>query len=351
MSKFALTAILAGTLALSAAAAQAEIKLIANEPGPNRGVRAKAVEYIAEQIGERTGGAVTVEQNWGGALFKANTALTSITNGVADLGLIIGSYHQSEFPELAMGDLPFENADPWVMMMAMADMFTNNAQIQSRLEELNLVYVAPFATSQGMLGCKGPSIQKVEDFKGVKTRYAGAFGEIFSNLGGNMVDMSIYEAFQGMETGLLECTLNYPYFAVATKMDDLLTSITKMNFSGSSSLGTFMNKDTFDSLSAEQQAAVKGLRDDVVNFYSERLFVADDKAWVTMIEEKKIPVYELSAEDYAKMDEAAKPMMDKWKANATDKGFDADALLAEMQATIAKYNEIKATQGYPWTRK
>lgn len=338
------------SMAVLAAGAQAQTVLIANEPGPNRGVRAEAVEFIGQQFAERSGGSLRVDQNWGGAVFKINAALTSISTGVADLGLIIGAYAESEFPELAMGDLPFRDTDPWVMMMAMNDMFKSNAQIQQRLDDLSLVYIAPFATSQGMLGCKGKDVRSAADIRGTKTRYAGSFGDIFSNLGGNMIDMSIYEAAQGIETGLLECTLTYPYFAVATKLDDMLDSITPMSFNGSSSLATFMNKFTFDSLSPEEQEIVTGMSVEVIDFYSERLFDADEKAWVTMREEKNIPIHELGPDDYEAFDAAAQPMIDRWKANATANGYDAAALLAELEAKIAEYTAIKETQGYPWER-
>ena len=52
----------AGILTVSALQAQADTVLIANEPGPNRGARAHALEFLAEQIKERTNGSVTVDQ-------------------------------------------------------------------------------------------------------------------------------------------------------------------------------------------------------------------------------------------------------------------------------------------------
>lgn len=350
MNSLVRTGLIAASVSVLALSAHAEITLIANEPGPNRGVRAKAVEYIGQQINERTGGEIRIEQNWGGALFKINAALESMSTGVADIGLIIGAYAQSEFPELAIGDLPVATADPWVMMMAMNELFHTNPRIQERLDELNLVYVAPFGTSQGILGCQDKAIKSADDFKGVKMRYAGAYGEIYSNLDANMVDMSIYDAFQGMETGLLECTLTYPYFAVATKLDDMLDSITPMNFNGSTSLGTFINKLTFETLTPEQQKVVTSLDLDVINFYSEQMFAADANAWAVMRDQKGIPVYELSPEDYARMDKAAEPMITRWKADASAKGFDADALLGEFRTLIDKYNAVVKSEGYPWDR-
>ena len=54
-------ALMAASVSMLAMTAQAQTRLIANEPGPNKGVRAEAVNWIAEQIEERTGGDVGME--------------------------------------------------------------------------------------------------------------------------------------------------------------------------------------------------------------------------------------------------------------------------------------------------
>lgn len=350
--KFTLRAALAAaSVSVCALTAQAQTVLIANEPGPNRGVRAKAVEYIAEQVAARTNGEVTVDQNWGGALFKSNAALSSISNGVADMGMIIGAYFASEFPELAMGDLLLDEADAWVMMKAMNEVFTTNEALKQRLEDMNLVYIAPFATSQPQLACKGKDLKTVDDIRGTKIRFASTVGQMLTNLGGNMVEMPIYDSFQGLETGLLDCTTSYAYYTVASKMDELITSITLLRFSNVTSLATFMNKFSYDSLSEEQQAAITGMSDDIINYYAEILQGADDAAMKKMQDERGIPVHDFSAEDYVKMNEATESTLAAWKKDMAGVGADADGLLAEYKAAIAKWTEIRDTQGYPWAPK
>lgn len=332
--------------------ATAEIRLIANEPGPNKGVRAKSVEYFGQLIEERSNGELVIDQNWGGALFKASAALPSISAGISDIGLVIGAYAPSEFPALALGDLPLAGTDAWISMQAMNELFSTNEQIKARMDDMGIVYLGPYATSQAQMGCRGEGMKSVESVKGTKMRYAGAvLGEMFSNLGGNMVNISIYKAFQGMETGLIDCTITYAYFAVATKLDELIDSLTPMEFSNAASLATFMNKTSYDGLSAEHQSIIQGVRLDVINYYSENILLADVAAMEKMTSgDDPIIVHKLNAADIAAMEEAAMPVFAKWKSNAEAKGYDADALLAEYKGLLEKWTEVRDTQGYPWTR-
>ncbi len=346
------TTALAATVSALALAAQAETRLIANEPGPNRGVRAEAVNYIAEQIEERTNGEVTVEQNWGGALFKTNAALESIGLGVADMGVLIGAYSASEFPELQMAGLQLKPAHPWVMMQAMYELFTTNEQIQARLDEMNLEYISTFSLTPGILVCSGDGIRSLDDVPGVKFAHTGSTTDIFGELGGNLVSMPIYDVYQGMETGLVECSVSYAYYTVASKLSELVDTITDMKLSSLASLATMMNKDTYDSLTPEQQEIVKQVGRDTMDFYGEKLMASDESAMVTLTQgDDAAELVELTEAEYARVAELAQPSIEKWKNDMSAVGSDGDAMMAELYALIDKWTQVMETEGLPWERK
>jgi TRAP-type transport system periplasmic protein len=337
---------------LAMAAAHAETKLIANEPGPNRGVRADAVNYIAQQIAERTGGEVTVEQNWGGALFKTDAALQSLSLGVADLGVVIGAYAASEFPELQMAGLLLNKpAHPWVMMQAVYEMFTTNERIQERLDELNLVYLAPFSLSPAILACRGKGIRSIADIKGTKIAHTGSSGDVLAALGGNMVNMPIYDVYQATQTGLIDCSVTYAYFAVASKLSEELDTMTELRYSTVTSLGTVINKDTFERLTPEQQETILSIGPDVMNYYGEKLEKADEEAIEALSTgDDAVEFVTLSDADYDAMDKAGAPMFDKWKADAAAVGTDGEALLNELYRLIDKWTKVMEDDGLPWKR-
>ncbi|MCA0922677.1 C4-dicarboxylate TRAP transporter substrate-binding protein [Pseudooceanicola nanhaiensis] len=351
MKHFLKAATAAGILSVAALQAQANTVLIANEPGPNRGARAHALEYLAEQIKERTNGSVTVDQNWGGALFKANAALDSLSAGVADMGVIIGAYAESEFPELQMGGLLLKPAHPWVMMKAMYELFTTNEYVKGRMEEMNLVYVNSFSLSPGILACRGEGIRTVADIKGTKVAHTGASGEIFAALGGNMVKMPIYDVFQGMETGLIDCSVTYAYFAVATNLNEQVDTMVDLKLSTVTSLATFINKFTFDSLSPEEQEAILSTGADMTDYYGEYLQEADDKAMAALAEgENAVEFVEFPAEEYPVLHATAGPLIEKWKQDVAAHGGDGEALLAELYTLMDKWTAVMEAEGLPWDR-
>lgn len=345
-----LGAVLSATVSVLAIGAHAETRLIANEPGPNRGVRAGAVNYIAEQIEKRTNGEVTVEQNWGGALFKTDAALQSISVGVADMGVLIGAYSASEFPELQMAGLLLNKpGHPWVMMQAVYELFTTNERIKERLEEMNLVYLAPFSLSPAILACRGEGIRTLDDIQGTKIAHTGSSGDVLAALGGNMVNMPIYDVYQSMQTGLIDCSVTYAYYAVASKLSDEIDTMTELRYSTVTSLATVINKDTFERLTTEEQEAILSVGPDMMNFYGEKLEEADKNALESLTNDE-VEFVKLTDAEYDAMDQAGAPMFSKWQADASNVGTDGEALLNQLYALMDKWTLVMEEQGLPWAR-
>ena len=82
--RFLTTSFLTLGLLCSASSAAMAMTLIYGEAGPNRGVRAEATQWFVDQVAERTNGELTIDVNWGGALFSEKVAVQSIR----DLSLI-----------------------------------------------------------------------------------------------------------------------------------------------------------------------------------------------------------------------------------------------------------------------
>ncbi len=98
-------------LCMATTALSAQTTLILGEAGPNRGARAVATQAFADDVTARTNGDLVIDIQWGGALFKADAALQGVSDGVADLGTIIGVYFPQEMIAYGIADLPLLNAD------------------------------------------------------------------------------------------------------------------------------------------------------------------------------------------------------------------------------------------------
>ncbi|MEP1441829.1 MAG: C4-dicarboxylate TRAP transporter substrate-binding protein [Hyphomicrobiales bacterium] len=342
-------AAIAAVAALAGGSVAAETVLIHGEAGPNRGARAKAIQWFADQVSERSAGDVRIDVQWGGALFKANAALQSIHDGVADMGTIISVYYPKEFASYGIADLPLNNPDAWVGMRATDELFRSNASIKAVLDKKNLVYIGTFTTSQVNIGCKNAAIRSVADIDGLKVRGVGVYGKVFGDVGANMVRLSIYDAYQGLDSGLLDCSQGYSYAVSALKQDEVMTSYTLLNWGQIGGVGTFMNKESFDALSANHQAVLLDAGSDMVDYFGQILTDAN-KAAIEKMQANGIEVIELAAEERAKLRERGEAYVNAWVETANSTGLDGANVLEDYRGLLAKYASQRDTQGYPWAK-
>ena len=341
-------AALTGALMLGAASAGAQ-EFFVGEAGPNRGARGDALNYFAQQVEENSGGDMSLNIQWGGALFKAGAALSGIADGVADMGTIIAVYFPQEMAPYRIADMPLESSDAWVGMKATDEIMRNNEQIAEQLAAQNLVYLGTFTTSAVHIGCKDTAIRSVEDIEGLKIRGVGAYGDAFADFGANLVPMSIYDAYQGLDTGLLDCSQTYSYATAALKQQEVIDSYTLLDWGQTGALGVFMNKEAFDRLSEEKQQI---LLDAGASMSDElgRLITADNEAAIETMREAGVEIIELPDEERAKLVQAGQKYIDEWVEQVSAQGLDGAAILEEYKALLAKYTEERDTQGYPWER-
>ncbi|MEO3415762.1 C4-dicarboxylate TRAP transporter substrate-binding protein [Roseovarius sp. CAU 1744] len=333
----------------AATIATAETTLILAEASPNRGARAAALQSFADDVTARTNGEVNIDIQWGGALFKANAAAQSIADGVADLGTVIAVYFPQEMLSYSFADLPMRNEDAWVGMRATDELMRTSDAISANLAEQNLVYLGTFTTSAVNIACKDVAIRTVEDISGLKIRGVGAYGDTFRDFGANMVAMPIYDAYQGLDTGLLDCSQGYSYAVAALKQQEVMTSYTLLNWGQVGALGIFMNKDAYDALDAEMQSALSEAGVAMADKLGELITAANDAAVETM-QEAGIEVIDLPAEERDKLVQQGQQYVDEWVERANAAGLDGTSLLEQYRALLEKYAQERDSQGYPWTR-
>ncbi|WP_298437802.1 C4-dicarboxylate TRAP transporter substrate-binding protein [uncultured Jannaschia sp.] len=346
MKSFAITA---AALCLAATSVAAQTTLILGEAGPNRGARAAALQSFVDDVEARTEGAVSIDVQWGGALFKANAAAGSIADGVADLGTVIGVYFPQEMVGYGIADLPLQNADAWVGMRATDALMRSSDAIQASLADQNLVYLGTFTTSAVNIGCKDAAIRSVDDIDGLKVRGVGAYGDTFRDYGANMVAMSIYDAYQGLDTGLLDCSQGYSYAVAALKQQEVITSYTLLDWGQVGALGIFMNKDAYDALDPAVQTTMGEAGIAMADTLGE-LITADNARAVQTMRDAGVEIIELDAAERDKLVEQGAQYVDAWVERAGQVGLDGAALLEEYRGLLAQYAAERDDQGYPWDR-
>jgi len=335
---------------VAVSAVSAETVLIHGEAGPNRGARAAALSWFADELESRSGGDMKLQIQWGGALFKSNASVSALKDGVADTGTVIAVYYPQEMAGYGIADLPLDNPDAWVGMRATDELFRTSEPLQTDLANKGLVYIGTFTTSQVNIGCKGTTIRTAEDIKGLKVRGVGAYGKVFGELGANMVRMSIYDAYQGLDSGLIDCSQGYSYAVTALKQSEVMSSYTILDWGQVGGVGIFMNKDVHDGLTAEQQALLAEVGSDMADEFGRLVTTANNEA-IENMKTAGLDVYNLPDEEREKLVNLGGQFVDEWIETAAETGLDGNALLADYRELIGKYTSVRDQDGYPWDNK
>lgn len=351
-----LTAGLAAGVALtvlSAGISSAEaVTLRFSDYGPNRGTRAAAMEWFADQIKERSGGSMDVEFFWGGSLLGGKDTLKGVGDGVADMGTIVGFFTPRELRTYNIGDLPFENSDMWVGLRAMHDLARENEALGKEFADANVVYVTNYTTGPVQLICTKP-VKTLDDLKGLKVRASGPYGDALAELGAEVVRMSQSEVYQALDSGLIDCNQNYYYSMKGYKQYEVAPHVLEMDWGQNMAFGIVMNKFAYDGLSDEEKKVLADVAADFEDHLAQLMMEEQAKVKAEMqagIDGKSIAVVELPADGKKRLMDMSGKQIDKWSREASQDGLDAEAIIADYRDRIAAYRKELDARGYPWTR-
>ncbi|SEP93036.1 C4-dicarboxylate TRAP transporter substrate-binding protein [Thalassovita taeanensis] len=333
--------------AVSAAAfvtpAIAQTAMLYADHGPNRGTRAASTQWFLSEVEARTEGRIVVDQQWAGALLGAKAMLEGIGSDVASLGTLMGSLYPGEFTGWRVGDLPIVNPNEIAGAMAMHEMMVNNESLIAEFDRQNLKYLGSYSVGPAQMICNSGPITTLEDFDGLKVRYAGEYGNILSQFGAIPVSLSVSKAYQALDTGLIDCSQAYGYLILAYKLYEVTNQYVIFDEGTLQTNAMVMNKDAFEALDAADQKILIDVGTEMTKNNAMDTRKAN-KAAITKLQEgvdgHSVNVSYLSDEAKVKLHAASKASVDAWIEEANANGYDGQALLDEFQMRLAKNLEI-----------
>jgi len=215
--------------------------------------------WLIEEIGKRSGGQITFETYFGGSLLKARETLKGIQAGTADMGFIFVPYFPRELPAWTVAE-PFLQGpvEPEKRAEFFWELYDQAPELKNALQKWNQMLVAVHVFGKHSVGSP-KALNSLSDLKGLKVRCAGGYDAIhMSTLGSNIVFLKGAEVYSAMQKGAIDAnytpvTSYYKYKLYEIGKNHHLLVIPQ--FIGSVALIT-MNRDSFNKLSADQQAAI-----------------------------------------------------------------------------------------------
>jgi len=322
------------------------------EFGPNRGSRATALLWFADEIQKRSGGSLEIEFHWGKSLLGTKSVLKGVGDGVADMGSVIGFFTPKKLRGYNIGDLPVDNSDVWVGMRALYALSTSHPVLEKEFKKNKVVYITNYSTGPIQLISTKP-ISTLSDLKNIKLRGSGPYGKTLSDLGANVQRMSQSKVYQAMDSGLIECNQNYYYSIKAYKQYEVANYVLELDWGQNMAFGIFMNNKSYARLTDAEKNVIKSVGSDFIDYFAKLMIEGkevDKAAMIAGIGGNSIKVTRLSENERSKLISSGNKYINQWVSEATKEGIDGKGILSDYLNHVSRFESDLKSKGTPWTR-
>ncbi|MDO9504587.1 MAG: C4-dicarboxylate TRAP transporter substrate-binding protein [Hydrogenophaga sp.] len=204
---------------------------------------------------------------YGGQLYKMNATLTSVEQGITDIGWVFHNLEAAKMPLSQFGTVtPFTTDDVRIILDVANEMNEKVPALQKEWDRNNMVFLGATGVDTYHLFTKNP-IATYADLKGRKISAPGSIGLWLKGSGAVPVDGSLTSYYTDIQTGVSEGTISIATGILPNKIYEVAPYITTVNIGALYIGGMAMNKDSYAGLPPEVQQIVK----DVGKEYSKAL--------------------------------------------------------------------------------
>jgi TRAP-type transport system periplasmic protein len=303
---------------------------------PPTHVQCIAATNWAHEIQKRTGGRVQIAVYPAGSLTKADQCYEGVTKGISDLGMSCFAYTRGRFPLMEGLDLPLGYPNGITATKIANDMVQKYQPAE--LNDVKVLYV--HAHGPGILASKKP-VNSLADLKGLKVRATGLSAKVVEALGGTPVAMSQPETYEALAKGVVEATLCPIETLKGWKQGEAIEYVVDSSAIGyTTAMFVVMNKDKWAKLPPDVQKVFTDVSQEWIAKHGEAWDQADQagREFVTGLKRQFI---QLPEAEQAKWKASVKPILDDFVKKSKDKNLPGDAMLADVQAEVAKATAAK----------
>ncbi|MFH1792912.1 MAG: C4-dicarboxylate TRAP transporter substrate-binding protein [Pseudomonadota bacterium] len=269
---------------------------------------------------------------FGGSLYKANATLTSVQEGVTDIGWVFSFLEGAKLPlSQASTYAPFSTANPPVQLKVMGDLLENNEAFKKEWEQYNLKVLGLTGTDDYDIYTK-KQITGVADLNGMKLSAPGVLGQWLRGTGANAVDGSLPTFYTDIQTGVSDGVLSLALGVMPAKLYEVAPYITRVRIGTAFSGAVAINKDSWDGLPPAVQEAMVTAGKFYTDAHSKDLLERHEAAFGKMVELGKgqnppVTISELPAGDRQKWVDGLPDIAGEWAADAESRGLPGKAFM------------------------
>ena len=193
---------------------------------------------------------------FGGQLYKANATLTSVEEGITDIGWVFSFLEQAKLPlSQASSNAPFSTDNPALQLEVHMELMETNEAFRNEWEQYNLKVLGLTGTDLYDIYTKEP-LTGIDDIAGMKLSAPGVLGNWLRGTDANAVDGALTTYYTDVQTGVSDGALTLALGALPIKLYEVAPYINRFDAGGSFSGAIAINRDSWDALPEEVQNAM-----------------------------------------------------------------------------------------------
>lgn len=321
------------TVALSSSAMADTVLTVANWLPPSHPLVSEVIVPMTEQIAAATDGAVTANI-LPAPLGPPQAHFDFAVNGVADITFGVQGYNPGRFKTTNIAELPFlsDSAED----LSVAYWRTYDAMLKDAGEYDDVKVLAVFTHGPGEIFLKDGDAASPDLMDGAKLRVGGGIvHEVASTLGAVPVEGPSSKAYELLSQGVADGIL-FPYESVNffKLIPELSVGVSVPGGLYNTSFYIVMNKAKWDSLSAEEQAAIDSVTGEALARMAGQMWDNADAAGLAAMDGKTTVTPATDAQMSAWKD-ALQPVIDSKIAEVSEAGIDGAAAYEMLMSEIA----------------
>ncbi|MBB4121049.1 TRAP transporter substrate-binding protein [Martelella radicis] len=323
--------VLAGALFMSQAAS-AETLTVANWLPPSHPLVADVIAPFAASISEATDGRVTANI-LPAPLGPPPAQYDLAVNSVADITFGVQGYNPGRFRTTNIAEIPFwgDTAEE----TSVAYWRTWDSLLKEAGEYDDVHVLAVFTHGPGQVFMKGGDLSELSTIDGAKIRVGGGIvHELVSALGGVPVEGPSSQTYELLSQGVAD-GITFPYESVnffgLTDLVDQAMVIPGGLYN--TSFFVVMNKDTWEGLSAEDQAAIDSVSGEALARLAGKAWDAADAAGFEAMQ-GKVTFHDATPEQVDEISQKVAPVVEAKLAEVDAAGIPSDKAVAMMKENI-----------------
>jgi TRAP-type C4-dicarboxylate transport system substrate-binding protein len=297
----------------------------------------KALEDWGAAVEKASGGTIKSRVYPAQQLGKAFDHYDMARDGIADVTYVNPGYQPGRFPIIGAGELPFLMSDAKGGSMGLDGWYRKYAEKEMK----DVKFCLAFIHSPSSFHSRTKKIVVPDDIKGMKIRPADAtIANFVTLLGGTNVQSSAPEVRDIIERGVADA-VTFPWGSLVLFGID---KVTKFQMDAPLYVTTFVfviNKDKYNDMSERQKKAIDdNCNTDAAGRVGELWGKFEDSGLDKVKAEAGQEVYPLTPEQTALWKKASEPLIKTWGEGVRKTGVDPDAALADLRASLTKYNAL-----------